>query len=396
MRPVSLSVSSTSSIAVQGGDVRDAETVFDRLQNKTQHVHGAMMKGEKEGLISWLCSFDLSVGVCAGYVKNGMADRAMKIFAEIKSPDAVNTMLMLNACAQLKTEDALALVRRAAPNVIKSFHSNPRLATALIDALMACGDVKGAELVFEKLTDKSQYAFGVMIKGWTILSHSSIDRVALFAGYLTNEMPSEAMRLFKEIKDPDGVNVLLLFNACAQLRTEEALSLAKAVSSKMSKSCHSNSQLLTSLIDALMQCGDVVAAERAFENLAEKTQFAFGVMIKGWTILHSSVYRVALSAGYLTNEMPSKAMRLFKEIKDPDGVNVLLLFNACAQLRTEEALSLVKTVSSKMSKSCHSNSQLLTSLIDALMQCGDVVAAEQAFEKLPEKTQCTFGVMIKG
>ena len=291
MQPLSLCVTSTSSIAVQGGDVHDAETVYNRLQNKSQHVHGAMMKGEKEGLISWLCSFDLSVGVCAGYVKNGMADRAMKIFAEIKSPDAVNTMLMLNACAQLKTEDALALVRKAAPNVIKSFHSNPRLATALIDALMTCGDVKGAELVFEKLTDKSQYTFGAMLKGCIILSHAPLHRVVFPIGYSTNGMPSEAIRFFKQVKDPSEVNILLLFNAWAQLGTPEALSLVKTVSSKMSKSFHSNSQLSTSLLDALMKCGDVGAAERIFGKLTEKTQYTFGVMIKGWTVVfHAFLY----------------------------------------------------------------------------------------------------------
>ena len=98
----------------------------------------------------------------------------------------------------------------------------------------------------------------------------------------------------------------------------------------------------------------------------------------------------------MTNGMPSKAIRLFNEIKDPNTVNVTLLFNACAQLRTREALSLVKTVSSKMSQSYHLSSQLSTSLLDALMQCGDVEAAERVFGKLTEKTRYTFGVMIKG
>ena len=94
--------------------------------------------------------------------------------------------------------------------------------------------------------------------------------------------------------------------------------------------------------------------------------------------------------------MPSKAIRMFEEIKDPNEVNVTLLFNACAQLRTEEALSLVKTVSSKMSRSYHLNSQLSTSLLDAFMQCGDTQQAERVFKTVTNKTQHTFGAMIKG
>ena len=34
-----------------------------------------------------------------------------------------------------------------------------------------------------------------------------------------------------------------------------------------------------------MQCGDVDAAERAFGKLTEKTQYTFGAMIKGWTVV---------------------------------------------------------------------------------------------------------------
>ena len=108
--------------------------------------------------------------VCTGYVKNGMADRAMKVFAEIRSPNAVNMTFMLNACAQLKTEAALALVKEAATSIVKSVHSDSHLTTALIDALMECGDVAAAERFFVKLTEKTQFAFGVMIKGCTILS----------------------------------------------------------------------------------------------------------------------------------------------------------------------------------------------------------------------------------
>ena len=109
--------------------------------------------------------------------------------------------------------------------------------------------------------------------------------MVLFAGYLTNGMPSEAIRLFKEVKHPDEVNVTLLFNACAQLGTPEALSLVKTVSSKMSDACHSNSQLSTSLLDAFMQCGDTRQAELVFKTVTNKTQHTFGAMIKGWTVV---------------------------------------------------------------------------------------------------------------
>ena len=51
---------------------------------------------------------------------------------------------------------------------------------------------------------------------------------------------------------------------------------------------------------------------------------------------------VILSLGYVDNNLPEKAIHLFNEIENPDDVNLILLFNACAQLKTKEALDLVK------------------------------------------------------
>ncbi|CAF4706317.1 unnamed protein product, partial [Rotaria magnacalcarata] len=54
---------------------------------------------------------------------------------------------------------------------------------------------------------------------------------------------------------------------------------------------------------------------------------------------------------------------------------MILLFNSCAQLKTKEALDLVKKISKQIPKSFYSNPRLLTSLLDALMKCGDVAHA---------------------
>jgi pentatricopeptide repeat protein len=94
--------------------------------------------------------------------------------------------------------------------------------------------------------------------------------------------------------------------------------------------------------------------------------------------------------------MAQKAIDLFKEIKNPDNVIFVLLFNACAQLGTEEALNLTKTNSKNIEKSIYSNVRLLTSLLDALMKCGDVTYAESLFNKSRQKGTEMCGAMMKG
>jgi hypothetical protein len=72
------------------------------------------------------------------------------------------------------------------------------------------------------------------------------------------------------------------------------------------------------------------------------------------------------------------------------------MFQACAQLETQEALDLIRLLRSKMPTSFYSNPRLLTSLIDALMKCDDVQTAEIFFNKVQVKNIPLYGAMIKG
>ncbi|CAF5177824.1 unnamed protein product, partial [Rotaria magnacalcarata] len=99
---------------------------------------------------------------------------------------------------------------------------------------------------------------------------------------------------------------------------------------------------------------------------------------------------------YVDNNLPEKAIDLFNEIENPDDVNMIILFNACAQLKTKEALDLVKKTSKQIPKSFYSNPHLLTSLLDALMRCGDVAHAESLFYSSKHKVLPMYGAMMKG
>lgn len=94
--------------------------------------------------------------------------------------------------------------------------------------------------------------------------------------------------------------------------------------------------------------------------------------------------------------MPNKAIDLYCEITEPNEIIINLLFNACADLGTDKALSLVKKTSSNMPKSFYSNPFILTSLIDAFMKCGDAAQAQSLFEKTTVKILPMYGAMMKG
>ena len=100
--------------------------------------------------------------------------------------------------------------------------------------------------------------------------------------------------------------------------------------------------------------------------------------------------------GYIANDMPAKAIEIFKHVEDPNEIILTLIFKACAQLGTDKALELVKTVVSKMPILSYKNAILLTSLLDALMQCRDVNSARSLFDSSERKAKSMYGAMMKG
>ena len=213
-------------------------------------------------------------------------------------------------------------------------------------------------------------------------------------------MSVEAISLFNEIKDPNEIIITLFFNACAQLGTEKELKLIKRVSSNIPVSFYSNDYVLTSLIDAFMKCGDVTYAKSFFDKSTNKTLPMYAAMMKGKYVVFfssNSLMSNEFFLGYIKNNSAKRAIELFKEVKNPDTVVALLLFNACAHLGTSEALNSAKNVSSTIPQSFYTDPNLSTSLIDVFMKCDDVTSAKSLFNTSTIiKTSSLYAAMMKG
>ena len=94
--------------------------------------------------------------------------------------------------------------------------------------------------------------------------------------------------------------------------------------------------------------------------------------------------------------MSEKAIDLFKQIKEPDDVIITLLFKACAQLPSEKSVNLVKDTWQQYRAKVLRSKNTLTSLIDALMKCGDVNKSEVVFSESREKSISMYATMMKG
>ncbi|CAF2097519.1 unnamed protein product [Rotaria magnacalcarata] len=326
---------------MQCGNVSNAELLFNETKKKTLATYGAMMKG---------------------YIKNNMPNQAIDLFYKIENPDKIIIMFVFNACASLGTSEALDLTKKTLEKMPKTFYSDSYILCSVLDALMKCGDVKYAESIYKSSTTKALPMYGAMMKG-----------------YLENNDPKKTIELFKQITNPSEVVFNLCFNACASLGTSEALDLTKKTLEKMPKTFYSDSYILCSVLDALMKCGDVKYAESIYNSSTTKALPMYGAMMKG----------------YIKNNCPGKAINLFKQIENPSEVNLIVFFNVCAQLRTQEALSLVKQTVKKMRKSYYLNSRLLTSLLDAFIKCGDSSSGEILFSKMKKSVE-NYGNLMSG
>ncbi len=197
---------------------------------------------------------------------------------------------------------------------------------------MQCNDIIRAESLFNKSTNKSLSMYGAMMKG-----------------YIKNNQANKAIELFNQIKNPDDVIIILLFNACAQLANSEALNLTKRIYLQIPKSFHSNPRLLTSLLDTLIKCNDITYAQSLFNRTKNKSISMYGVMMNG----------------FIKIKNPFKTLDLFNQMKN-DNIQVNNIISTCIIKALSQIgdYELSKSILEQIPKSCFIDDQIYNVLID--------------------------------
>jgi hypothetical protein len=169
---------------VQCGEISRAESLFDGSAKRAASSYGAMMRGYFR-LHTHNIPHDLSSLV--GYVVNGMPDKAIALFSQVRNPDEIVITILFNACALVRTAETLDLVKKVASEVPKSSYSDVILVASLLDALMKCGDVAAAGSLFDSTKNKVMPMYGAMMKG-DCPSRILNTRVVSFLSQVTSRM----------------------------------------------------------------------------------------------------------------------------------------------------------------------------------------------------------------
>ncbi|CAM2722356.1 unnamed protein product [Rotaria socialis] len=305
-------------IVVKSDDLKNAESLFIASKKKSLSMYGALMKG---------------------YIKNNQANKALDLFNKIDSPDQVIIILLFNTCALLGTNEALSLVKRASKEIPKSFYSNPRLLTSLLDALIKCGDIKHAELLFGRLRTRTLSVYNAIINGFN-----------------KEKNPSKTLDLFHQMKisglEPNFITYTCVIKA---LSLSGDYSLAQSVIGQISNSVLIDNQIHNALIDMWGKTGCVNRAKEIFKKIHQPDQIGYATMINCYGL----------------NGMGIQAIELYRQISSElvnESVNVSVL-NACSHSGlVDQARCIFRNIHMK-------SERIYTTMIDCLARasCFDEV-----------------------
>jgi pentatricopeptide repeat protein len=111
----------------------------------------------------------------------------------------------------------------------------------------------------------------------------------------------------------------------------------------------------------------------------------------------SSYNPSSLTVGYITNNMPMKALDLYNEASSMLDANMYaILYSACAGLSNDRAITLGKQLLNKMPKMLKDNLIVMGSAIHMLMKFGEMQEAEFLFSQIKQPNAASYGVMMNG
>lgn len=265
------------------GDLDSAIRVFEKMG--------------KRSVVSW-------TSMIAGYVREGLSDRAIGLFREMEksgvSPDLFTITSVLHACACNGSLDGGRDVHAYIKE--KKMDSSLFVSNALMDMYAKCGSMEEAHSVFSQMPVKDSISWNTMI-----------------GGYSKNCLPNEALTLFFEMQGvikPNSITIACILPACASLA---ALERGREIHGHVLRNGYSSHQYVSNaLVDMYVKCGALVLARLLFDMIPSKDLISWTVMI----------------AGYGMHGFGSEAVATFNQMRnagiEPDEVSFISVLYACS------------------------------------------------------------------
>ncbi|CAA6658313.1 unnamed protein product [Spirodela intermedia] len=289
------------------GSSRTAEEIFFAMETKTVSSWNALM---------------------GGYAQNDDPQRAVDLHIQMVSsalrPDKFSVGSLLSAAARLRY---LRGGRSSHGFILRNgFQDDSFIVVSLLSFYLQCGEVGSAEIIFNRMGERSSVAWNAMISG---LAQNQLSGEALcyFRRMLAEGRRPSAIAATGVLTacgqlmqvagvPPDEVTLIIVLSACADLG---ALEHARWIGTYIDReSVPKTLELCNAQVNALAKCGDIKGAVKLFDLMPQKS-------IVSWT---------SVIDGLAMHGHGREAVAVFERMKKsgvaPDDVTFIGVLSACS------------------------------------------------------------------
>jgi pentatricopeptide repeat protein len=230
-----------------------------------------------------------------------------------------------------------------------------------------CGWLEGAELVFEKMSEKNAVAWTGIMVGYT-QAERQMDALALFA-----KMVNEGVEL-------DEYVFSIVLKACAGL---EELNFGRQIHGHIVKlGLESEVSVGTPLVDFYVKCSNLESATKAFEWISEPNDVSWSALITGYCQMGEF----------------EEALKTFESLRtrsvDINSFTYTSIFQACSALAdfNSGAQAHADAIKSSLVAYQHGESAMIT----MYSRCGRLDYATRVFESIDDPDAVAWTAIIAG
>ncbi|KAL2345716.1 hypothetical protein Fmac_007001 [Flemingia macrophylla] len=337
------------------GDINYADLVFRQIDDPSVYIWNSMIRGLVNGH-----NPRKSILLYSQMIKNGY------------SPDHFTFPFVLKASSLIADQDCGKCIHSC---IVKSgFEADAYTATGLLHMYVSCADMKSGLKIFDT------------IPKWNVVAWT-----CLIAGYLNNNQPCAALKVFENMRncgvEPNEITMVNALIACAHSRDIDTGRLvhqhiSKAGYDPFMSTANSNIILATAILEMYAKCGSLEIARDLFNKMPQRSIVSWNCMISAYN--QYGRHREAIDLFF---DMWSNGF-------DPDKVTFLSFLSVCAQ---QCALALGQTVHAYLLKTgIATDIDLATALLDMYAKTGELGSAKKIFSSLQKKDVVMWTSMING
>ncbi|XVE67889.1 hypothetical protein DITRI_Ditri09bG0024100 [Diplodiscus trichospermus] len=426
---------------VQWGNLSEARKLFDEMPERnevtwTMLISGLMKYGRLQesmwyfernpfnNVISW------TAGI-SGLVKNGSSFQGLKLFVRLLEsgvkPNQVTFTSVVSACIELGDFD---LVMSVLGLIIKTgFENNVSVCNSLITLCLRMREFDMARRVFNRMEKRDVISWTAILDMYVDMGdlgearrifdemseRNEVSWSAIIARYGQSGDHFEALKLFRQMVQEGLKPTISCFaSILSTLASHEILRAGKNIHAHVKKiGIEGDVFVGSSLVDMYCKCGETKDGHLVFDSIENKNVVSWNSMIGGYCMNGQLD-----EAKYLFDNMPNRnnvswgaIIGGYVEYKQFDMVfevfNEMLLSGETPSKPTFSSVlcAYASVYSLEKGKNLHGKILKLgfqydvylgTALTDMYAKSGDIESAKWVFDRMPERNEFSWTVMIQG